>query len=74
MMNCQEAIDRMDEVLEGVGAVSCQNFQEHIRVCAPCRNYLEQLRLTREALRRLSGDRAPNPKRQELIDRFREDG
>jgi hypothetical protein len=42
--------------------------------CSPCRNYLEQLRLTREALRELPRTTsATSPIKDRLIERFREE-
>ena len=78
-MNCQEAIDVMGDVLEGAegrprpGYPEFPGLDEHLSECGPCRNYLDQLSLTRRALRRLSSLRLPNPDRDALIDRFREE-
>jgi predicted anti-sigma-YlaC factor YlaD len=73
-MNCREAIDLVGNVLEGELESDLQaGFDQHIRACAPCRNYLEHLRLTREALRLLPPNRATSPNRRELIERFQDE-
>lgn len=72
-MNCREAIDVMGEAVEGAAFTTWPGFEEHLRDCAPCRNYLDQLRMTRRALRLLSKERGEAPNRQELIDRFRKE-
>lgn len=46
------------------------NFEEHMEECSPCRTYLEQLRITREALRLLPSEGGENPRRGELVDEF----
>ena len=46
-------------------------FEEHLAECPPCRNYFEQLRLTRAALRGLLRNGNTSPQRAELIDRFK---
>ena len=71
-MECQDAIDVMDMALEqclepGLRAP----FDDHMDECAPCRNYFEQLRLTRAALQNLPRHGATSPQRAALIDRFK---
>jgi predicted anti-sigma-YlaC factor YlaD len=65
----------MGDALEaGVAAESRNGFDEHMQECSPCRNYLEQLRLTREALRELPRTTsATSPIKDRLIERFREE-
>jgi len=70
-MNCHEAIDVMGDAVEGrLQAALRQGFEEHITECAPCRTYLEHLRLTRKALRSLPAG-GTSPRREELIENFR---
>lgn len=47
-------------------------FEEHLAACTPCRNYFEQLRLTRQALRLLPPDRPRDDVASRLLHRFRE--
>lgn len=71
-MNCQETIDLMDEALEGRLLPPVRpGFEEHMAECRPCATYFQHLRVTRETLRNLPPESAPNAKRQELIDRFK---
>jgi anti-sigma factor RsiW len=53
-MTCEQAIDllipALDQALETTRIAA---LEEHLAECAPCGTYFEQLRLTREALRRL---------------------
>jgi len=53
-VNCHEAIDLIGDAIEGTlapGALA--GLDEHFAECPPCRNYMDQLRLTRQALGRL---------------------
>ena len=53
-MNCHEAIDLIGEALEGtLGPVALAGLDEHFAECPPCRNYMDQIRLTRQTLGRL---------------------
>lgn len=71
-MTCQEAIDVMDEALEGRLAPGLRpGFDEHMSECRPCSIYYGHIRLTREALRSLSRERSTSPRRGELIEEFR---
>ena len=73
-MDCAETIDVMGEALEGGLAPELRGgFQEHLDDCGPCRNYFDQLRLTRGALGRLPRAEAPNVRLDELIREFRDD-
>jgi anti-sigma factor RsiW len=70
-MNCYQTIDVMGDEVEGVLEPALRaGFEEHIAECPSCGTYLEQLRLTREALRLLPRGGATSPRREELIERF----
>jgi len=70
-MNCYETIDLMGDALEGcLAPESRAGFDEHLEECAACRNYLDQLRITLDALERLPRPRVTNPRRSELIEAF----
>jgi anti-sigma factor RsiW len=70
-MNCREAIDVMDHALDDTLQPAIRaGFEDHMAACVPCRTYLEQLQITREALRQLPPERAAIPRRYELIDGF----
>ena len=71
-MNCVGAIDLMDVALEGALPEDTRvGFDDHLERCPRCRNYLEQLTVTVRTLGRLSRADVPNPRRAELLERFR---
>lgn len=71
-MDCYETIDHMGDAIEGCLAPGArEGFEGHLAECPACRNYLDQLRLTRHALRHLQTPGAPSPHRSELIRRYR---
>lgn len=74
-MNCQETIDLMGNAMDGAVEVGLlTGFEEHLAECPACRNYYENLQLTREALRRLPRPSGTSPRRGDLLreytDRF----
>lgn len=71
-MNCHEAIDRMGDALEGtLAAEASAGLGAHLAECAPCRTYLDQLRLVCGALRLLPGEAGASGTRSKLIATFR---
>ncbi len=73
-MNCQEAIDIMDNAIEGrLQPALRAGFDEHMAECVPCGTYFDHLRLTRGALRFLRRGGGPSPRREELIETFKEE-
>ena len=67
-MNCHEAIDVMDDAIEGrLDAVRREGFDEHMVECRACGTYLEHLRVVRAALQLQRDDGALHPRREELI-------
>lgn len=70
-MNCYEAIDLMDEELEGRLPVEQRaGFDEHLEICSACSTYLDQIRATIEALERLPRPGITSERRAELIAAF----
>ena len=70
-MTCQEAIDVMEDAIDECLEPKLRlGFEEHMEECAPCRVYLEQLCLTRQAMQLLDRGEGTIPRREELIDRF----
>ena len=70
-MNCHEAIDLIGDAIEGTLAPEAlTGLDEHFAECPPCRNYMDQIRVTRQALGHLS---APGEAfdRNDLIARFK---
>ena len=73
-MNCYEAIDLMGDAIEGVLAPEpSAGLFDHLEECPPCRNYFEQLQLTRRALGSLGPTEDNVRKRRELIERFKDE-
>jgi predicted anti-sigma-YlaC factor YlaD len=73
-VNCYQAIDLIGDALEAKlpGEIGI-DFDEHMRECNPCRNYYEQIRLTRMALREIPRSGTTSPNRDLLIEKFRKD-
>lgn len=70
-MNCYETIDLMGDALEeGVPPESRAGFEEHLEECAPCRNYLDQIRVTLQALERLPRSSITSRRKSDLIAAF----
>ena len=73
-MDCHEAIDLMGEALEGGLATAARSgFDGHLEECAACRNYFDQLRVTRGVLRRLPREPEPGARPPGLIEAFRKE-
>ena len=73
-MNCYDAIDLMGDAIEGSVAESARaGLEEHLEECPACRNYMDQLRLTRRALGHLPPPDRTSARRSELIERFDEE-
>jgi anti-sigma factor RsiW len=71
-MNCHDAIDIMDEAIEGrLDAARRAGFEEHMEECRPCGTYLQHLRLVREALHLQRLEEDARPRREELLEAFR---
>lgn len=71
-MDCPEAIDLMADALEGrLPTRARAGFADHMVECPSCRNYFDQLGVTRRTLERLASDAATSPRRDELIAAFR---
>jgi putative zinc finger protein len=73
-MNCYEAIDLMADAIEGSLAPEARaGLDDHFAECPPCRNYMDQLRLTCRALEHLPGPGGPGDRRADLIAKFRQE-
>jgi anti-sigma factor RsiW len=71
-VNCVAAIDLMDVALEGaLPARERRGFDAHLGKCPPCRKYLQQLTVTVRSLGRLPRTAMANPRRAELLERYR---
>lgn len=73
-MNCYEAIDLMGDAIEGTLMPAARaGLDDHFAECPPCRNYMDQLRLTCEALGALPGPDEAGRRRAELVAKFRQE-
>ena len=72
-MECPEAIDLMGDALENQLAHDARlGLEGHLEECPSCRNYFDQLRVTRDALGHLPPP-GGHPGLQELVDRFKKE-
>ena len=71
-MSCQELVEVITAYLEGtLPELDRTRFEEHLATCDSCVTYLEQMRVTVAALRRLDDEQIPDEDRQELLALFR---
>jgi len=72
-MKCRDVVELMTDYLEGALTPSDRRrFEEHIAGCDGCRAYLEQLRATQAAVRKVAEDPIPADLERELVDAFRD--
>ncbi|HEX2467979.1 MAG TPA: zf-HC2 domain-containing protein [Solirubrobacterales bacterium] len=72
-MACQELVELVTEYLEGrLSPVDRERFDAHIAGCDACTAYLEQMRMTLDALGRIPEESIPVEAREELLIAFRE--
>jgi anti-sigma factor RsiW len=69
---CRRVVDMVTDYLEGELAPSeCAQLEQHLVICDPCVHYLEQSRLTVEAIKRLPRDPVAPAARDALMSAFR---
>jgi len=72
-MNCVEAIDVMEDAIEGRLPPELRgSFEGHLAECGPCGTYFQQLGITRAALHGMRKPGGTSPIRDKLIDAFRD--
>jgi predicted anti-sigma-YlaC factor YlaD len=72
-MSCKELVELITDYLEGALAPSEHaRFEAHLTECEGCRTYLEQMRLSIQALGTLSEESIPPEARETLLAAFRE--
>ena len=70
-MECYEAIDLMGDALEERLTPDARTgLQEHLEECPACCDYMDQLRVTRDALGHLPTPEGSSRHRDDLIARF----
>jgi anti-sigma factor RsiW len=69
---CQELVELVTDYLEGrLPAADRERFDGHIAGCDACTNYLEQMRMTLQALGRIPEESISVQAREELLVAFR---
>jgi predicted anti-sigma-YlaC factor YlaD len=72
LLSCRYVTEVVTEYLEGKMSFRDRiRFQMHLGMCAGCRRYLNQIRLTAAATGRLAGKPVPPDVEKELLERFR---
>jgi anti-sigma factor RsiW len=72
-MACREVVELVNGYLEGTLPVAERiRFEEHLGDCPGCVTYLDQMRATVAATRRLSEDNLDPQVRDELLRAFRD--
>ena len=71
-MTCQELVELVTDYLEGaLDGYDEQRFEEHLRTCAHCTDYVEQIRIVVGTLRGLDEQPLPGELRDRLMAAFR---
>jgi anti-sigma factor RsiW len=71
-LTCREMVELVTDYLEGaLTEPERRRFEEHIRACPDCTNYLEQMRLVIKASGHLSEETIDPVARDALLDAFR---
>jgi len=72
-MACRELVEVVTDYLEGaLGAVDRARFEAHLADCGGCRDYLDQMRRTIQAVGRIDAERLPAELRDGLLASFRD--
>jgi predicted anti-sigma-YlaC factor YlaD len=71
-LTCQELVELVTDYLEGSMSVAERaRFDQHLAICAGCRNYLDQMRKTIRTLGQLSEQTISAQARDDLLNVFR---
>lgn len=72
-MDCNELVELVTAYLDGaLDAETRARFEEHLRICDGCDNYLEQFRVTIATVGAIGSDRLDPDYRSRLIETFRD--
>ena len=72
-MNCREFVELVTEFLDGaLGDLVQRRFLQHLAACTGCEHYLDELRITISAVRRLPPESLSDTDRECLLTAFRE--
>jgi predicted anti-sigma-YlaC factor YlaD len=72
-MSCRELVELVTDYLDGaLDQADVQRLEEHIEVCGPCADYIEQVRSTaRMAAEAAAAELELRPDREALLGAFR---
>jgi anti-sigma factor RsiW len=72
-VSCQEVVELVTDYLEGALAPEVvERFEHHLTLCEGCVWYVEQIRMTVEAVGRIGEQDVPPDTRDGLVAAFRE--
>ncbi|MBN1947192.1 MAG: zf-HC2 domain-containing protein [Bradymonadales bacterium] len=72
MVNCKRVTELVTDYLEGhLSRVMQVRFRFHLSWCRHCRAYVDQMRMTIQALRALPHNPAPLDTKEQLLQEFR---
>jgi predicted anti-sigma-YlaC factor YlaD len=70
---CQQIVELVTDYLEGALSPSdIERFEEHLRVCDGCAYYVDQIRVTIDAVGRVEEEDVPAEIRDGLVAAFRD--
>jgi anti-sigma factor RsiW len=72
-ISCQEVVELVTDYLEGAMApAEAGRFEHHLTVCDGCAFYVEQIRMTIDAVGRIGEEDVPPGVRDDLVAAFRD--
>ena len=72
-ISCQEVVELVTDYLEGaMPPEEVARFEHHLSLCEGCIFYVEQIRMTIEAVGRIREEDIPPETRDELVAAFRD--
>jgi anti-sigma factor RsiW len=71
-LSCQEVVEVVTDYLEGkLSPEDAANFEAHLKLCDGCQWYLDQIRITIDAVGRIEDDEVPAELRDTVLHAFR---
>jgi anti-sigma factor RsiW len=72
-ITCQQVVELVTDYLEGaLSPEDTARFEHHLTLCEGCVFYVDQIRMTVEALGRIGSDDVPPEIRDDLVAAFRD--
>jgi predicted anti-sigma-YlaC factor YlaD len=70
---CRQVVELVTDYLEGaLPDVDVSLFEEHLNLCDGCVSYVEQMRMTIDAVGRIGVEHLPPEIRDDLVEAFRD--